>query len=64
MPQLPEPFTISKLVPMLNKAGVDHAVTAPPSLSDWNNYGLEAVRRYPDRLAAMGRTILSRLNRA
>src|SRR5262245_29196360 len=30
-PQLPEPFTIERLVPMMDEAGVDRAVIVPPS---------------------------------
>ena len=56
VPQLPEPFTIEKLVPMMDEAGVDRVVIVPPSWpGDRNDYGLEAARRYPDRFAVMGR---------
>jgi predicted TIM-barrel fold metal-dependent hydrolase len=55
-PQMPEPFTIEKLVPLMDEAGVDRAVIVPP---DWpgyrNDYGLEAAKRYPNRFAVMGR---------
>jgi predicted TIM-barrel fold metal-dependent hydrolase len=55
-PQLPEPFTIEKLVPMMDEAGVDRAVIVPPSWpGDRNDYGLESARRYPHRFAVMGR---------
>lgn len=55
-PQLPEPFTIDKLVPMMDEAGVDRAVIVPPSWpGDRNDYALEAVKRYPKRFAVMGR---------
>lgn len=55
-PQLPEPFTIEKLVPMMNEAGVDRVVIVPPTWSgDRNDYALEAARRYPNRFAVMGR---------
>jgi predicted TIM-barrel fold metal-dependent hydrolase len=58
-PQLPEPFTIEKLVPLMDEAGVDRAVIVPPSWpGDRNDYGLEAARRYPDRFAVMGRIAL------
>ncbi len=58
-PQLPEPFTIEKLVPMMDEAGVDRAVIVPPSWpGDRNDYGLEAARRYPGRFAVMGRISL------
>jgi predicted TIM-barrel fold metal-dependent hydrolase len=55
-PQLPEPFTIEKLVPLMDEAGVDRVVVVPPSWpGDRNDYGLEAARRYPDRFHVMGR---------
>src|SRR5437870_9122219 len=55
-PQLPEPFTIERLVPMMEEAGVDRAVIGPPSWpGDRNDYGLEAVKRYPERCRVMGR---------
>jgi predicted TIM-barrel fold metal-dependent hydrolase len=60
-PQLPEPFTIEKLVPMMDEAGVDRAVVVPPSWpGDRNDYGLEAVRRYPGRFGVMGRLPLQK----
>jgi predicted TIM-barrel fold metal-dependent hydrolase len=56
VPQLPEPFTIERLVPLMEEAGVDRVVVVPPSWpGDRNDYGLEAARRYPDRFAVMGR---------
>ena len=59
-PQLPEPFTLEKLVPMMDEAGVDRAVIVPPSWEgDRNDYGLEAVARYPGRFAVMGRIPLA-----
>jgi len=55
-PQLPEPFTIERLVPMMDEAGVDRAVIVPPSWpGDRNDYALEAVKRYPNRFRIMGR---------
>jgi predicted TIM-barrel fold metal-dependent hydrolase len=55
-PQLPEPFTIEKLVPLMDEAGVDRLVIVPPSWpGDRNDYALEAVRRYPTRFGVMGR---------
>jgi predicted TIM-barrel fold metal-dependent hydrolase len=60
-PQLPEPFTIDKLVPMMDEAGVDRAVIVPPSWpGDRNDYALEAVKQYPKRFAVMGRIPLDR----
>jgi predicted TIM-barrel fold metal-dependent hydrolase len=53
---MPEPFTIEKIVPMMDEAGVDRVVIVPPSWpGDRNDYALEAVRRYPGRFAVMGR---------
>src|SRR2546421_5090859 len=55
-PQLPEPFTIERLVTMMEEAGVDRAVIVPPSWpGDRNDYGLEAAKRYPSRFRVMGR---------
>ena len=52
-PQLPEPFTIEKLVPLMTEAGVDRVVVVPPSWpGDRNDYGLEAARAI-DRFAVM-----------
>jgi predicted TIM-barrel fold metal-dependent hydrolase len=56
VPQLPEPFTIERLVPMMDEAGVDRVVIVPPSWpGDRNDYALEAVKRYPNRFRVMGR---------
>src|SRR5271154_6409449 len=58
-PQLPEPFTIERLVPMMDEAGVDRVVVVPPSWpGDRNDYGLEAAKRYPNRFGVMGRVPL------
>ena len=55
-PQMPEPFTIEKLVPLMDQAGVDRVVVVPPSWpGDRNDYALEAAKRYPNRFAVMGR---------
>ena len=54
-PQLPEPFTIERALPMMDEAGVDRVVIVPPGLDDRNDYALEAAKRYPDRFAVMGR---------
>jgi predicted TIM-barrel fold metal-dependent hydrolase len=54
-PQLPEPFTIERALPMMDEAGVDRVVVVPPGLNDVNTYALEAARRYPNRFAVMGR---------
>ena len=57
-PQLPEPFTIERALPMMDEAGVDRVVIVPPSLNDRNDYALEAAKRYPDRFGIMGRIAL------
>ena len=58
-PQLPEPFTIERLVPMMDEAGVDRVVIVPPTLEGTRlDYAQEAVRRYPGRFAIMGRIAL------
>jgi predicted TIM-barrel fold metal-dependent hydrolase len=55
-PQLPEPFTIEKLVALMDEGGIDRAVIVPPSWpGDRNDYGLEAAQCYPKRFAVMGR---------
>ena len=55
-PQLPEPFTIEKLLALMDEGGVDRAVIVPPSWpGDRNDYAIEAARRHPDRFAVMGR---------
>ncbi len=55
-PQMPEPFTVEKLLPLMNEAGVDRVVVVPPSWQgDRNDYALDAARRYPNRFAVMGR---------
>src|SRR5438477_10937852 len=58
-PQMPEPFTIEKLLPLMDQAGVDRVVVVPPSWpGDRNDYALEAARKYPGRFAVMGRISL------
>jgi predicted TIM-barrel fold metal-dependent hydrolase len=60
-PQLPEPFTIEKLVPLMDEAGVDRVVVVPPSWpGDRNDYALEAARCYPRRFHVMGRIPLEK----
>ena len=60
-PQLPEPFTIERLVPLMDEAGVDRVVVVPPSWpGDRNDYALEAARRYPQRFHVMGRIPLEK----
>jgi predicted TIM-barrel fold metal-dependent hydrolase len=58
-PQLPEPMTIERLLPMMDEAGVDCVVVVPPSWpGDRNDYGIEVFKRYPDRFRVMGRISL------
>lgn len=60
-PQLPEPFTIEKLLLLMDEAGVDRVVIVPPSWpGDRNDYAIEAARRYPSRFAIMGRIPLEK----
>ncbi len=38
-PQLPEPFTIERALPLMDEAGIDRAVVVPPSWpGDRNDY--------------------------
>ncbi len=54
--QLPEPFTIEKLVTAMDEVGVDRAVIVPPSwVGDRIDYALEAAQRHPQRFGVMGR---------
>jgi len=64
-PQLPEPFTIERVVPMLDEAGVDRVVIVPPTLEGERlDYAQEAVKRYPGRFAIMARIPLDKPDRA
>ena len=54
-PQIPEPNTIERVVPMIDSGGVDRVVIVPPTLEGKRvDYGQEAARRYPGRFATMG----------
>src|ERR671914_1993643 len=57
-PQLPEPMTIERVLPLMDEAGVDRVVIVPPALNDRNDYALEAAKRYPNRFGVMGRIAL------
>ena len=58
-PQIPEPMTIERVVPMIDAAGVDRVVIVPPNLEGERvDYGQEAARRYPGRFATMGHITL------
>jgi predicted TIM-barrel fold metal-dependent hydrolase len=64
-PQLPEPFTIERVVPMIDEAGVDRVVIVPPTLEGERlDYAQQAVKRYPGRFAIMGRIALNDPSRA
>ena len=55
-PQLPEPMTAERALPLFDEAGIDRAVVVPPSWpGDRNDYALEVAKRYPDRFGVMGR---------
>src|SRR5262245_4207920 len=59
-PQLPEPFTIERVVPLIDEAGVDRVVIVPPTLEgDRIDYAQEAVKRYPGRFGIMARINLN-----
>ena len=50
------PFREEELIQAMNGAGVDRAVLVPPMWEgDRNDLCLDAARKYPDRLAVMGR---------
>jgi predicted TIM-barrel fold metal-dependent hydrolase len=64
-PQLPEPFTIERVVPMMNEAGVGRVVIVPPTLEGERlDYAQEAVRRYPGRFGVMARIPIDKPERA
>ena len=64
-PQLAEPFTIEKLVALMDEGGVDRVVIVPPSWpGDRNDYAIEAARRYPNRFAVMGRLPIEKRDQA
>jgi predicted TIM-barrel fold metal-dependent hydrolase len=62
-PQLPEPFRIDKLVPMMDEAGVDRAVIVPPSWpGDRNDYAIDEVvklAKYPNVSVKVSATVNS-----
>jgi predicted TIM-barrel fold metal-dependent hydrolase len=64
-PQLPEPFTIERVVPMMDEAGVDRVVIVPPTLEGERiDYAQQAVKRHPGRFAIMARIALDKPDRA
>jgi predicted TIM-barrel fold metal-dependent hydrolase len=64
-PQLPEPFTIERVVPLMDEAGVDRVVIVPPTLEGERiDYAQEAVKRHPGRFGIMARIALDQPDRA
>jgi predicted TIM-barrel fold metal-dependent hydrolase len=64
-PQLPDPFTIERVVPMMDEGGVERVVIVPPTLEGERiDYAQEAVKRYPGRFAIMARIDLDKPDRA
>ena len=57
--QLPYALDYTKLLTLMDEAGVDRAILVPPSWEgDRNDHALEAAARYPNRFAVMGRLAL------
>jgi L-fuconolactonase len=55
-PHRPEPLGADEAIAMMDEIGVDRAVIVPPSpVGDANDTALEAVARFPERFAIMGR---------
>ena len=64
-PQLPEPFTIERVVPLMDEAGVERVVIVPPTLEGERlDYAQEAVKRHPGRFAIMARIAIDKPDRA
>jgi len=61
-PQLPEPFTIERIIPLMDEAGVDRVVIVPPASVEGErvDYAQEAVKRYAGRFAIMARVALNK----
>ena len=51
-PQMPEPFTIEKLVPLMDQAGVNRAVIVPPS---WPGDRMITVLKPPSAIPTASR---------
>ena len=55
-PDLPEPLTAERFLPMMDELGIDRAIIAPPAVSGFDpGYALDCAARYPDRLAVTSR---------
>jgi predicted TIM-barrel fold metal-dependent hydrolase len=63
--QLPDPFTIERLLPIIDEAGVDRVVLVPPTLEGERiDYVQEAVKRCPGRFGIMARIAIDKPERA
>jgi predicted TIM-barrel fold metal-dependent hydrolase len=63
--QLPEPFTIERLLSIIDEAGVDRVVLVPPTLEGERiDYVQEAVKRCPGRFGIMCRIAIDKPERA
>ena len=59
--QLPDALDYTKLLKLMDGAGVGRAILVPPSWEgERNDHALEAAARYPNRFAVMGRMVLDR----
>jgi predicted TIM-barrel fold metal-dependent hydrolase len=55
VPQMPDAFTIGRLIPIIDEAGVDRIVLVPPSWEGArNDYVEKAVEDYPGRFGVVG----------
>ena len=58
-PHRPVPLGYEDLLHEMSAAGVDRVILVPPSWEGYrNDYALEAVQKYPDRFAVMGKVPL------
>ena len=55
-PWTPDPFDTEHLLNVLDANGVAHCVDITPIMYQWDNeYGLDAVAKYPTRMRVFGR---------
>lgn len=63
--QLPQPFTIERLIPIIDRAHVDRVVLIPPTLEGERiDYVQQAVAQYPGRFGIMARIAIDKPERA
>lgn len=63
--QLPEPFTIERLLPIIDEAGVDRVVIVPLTLEGERiDYVQQAVKECPGRFGIMARMAIDKPDRA